>query len=261
MAIGILDSAIFADMFGTAAMRAVFGDRGLLARMTEVEAALARAQARLGMIPDAAAAAISEAATAVINHPESLDLERLKRETETVGYPVLPLVRQLAERAGEGGRYLHWGATTQDIMDTAAVLQMRAGLALLEADLTAVRGHLADLARRHRDTPMAGAPICSTRCRSPSATRRRSGCRRSTVTRSGCGNCARACSSCNSAARPAPSPRSGQAPRSSPAAPNWRANSISAIRPSPGMSPATALPRPYRPWRCSPAASARLPMM
>ncbi len=156
MAIGILDSAVFADMFGTAAMRAVFGDLAFLARCAEVEAALARAQARLGMIPAEAAATISEATAGIAGKPEVLDLSRLRRETETVGYPILPLVRQLAERAGEAGRWLHWGATTQDIMDTALVLQIRAGLDLLEADLAAARGHLADLARRHRDTPMAG---------------------------------------------------------------------------------------------------------
>ena len=152
----MLDSALFGDMFGTAAMRAVFGDVAFLARCTEVEAALARAQARLGIVPAEAATAISKAADALGEHRETLDLARLKRETETVGYPILPLVRQLAERAGEAGRWLHWGATTQDIMDTAAVLQIRAGLDLIEADLNATRGHLADLARRHRDTPMAG---------------------------------------------------------------------------------------------------------
>jgi 3-carboxy-cis,cis-muconate cycloisomerase len=156
MSIGVLSSTLFGDMFGTAAMRAVFGELGLLARCAEVEAALARAQARLGIVPPAAAAAISEAAAAVVAHPASLDLARLKRETETVGYPILPLVRQLAERAGEAGRWLHWGATTQDIMDSAAVLQIREGLGVIEADLTALRGHLAGLARRWRDTPMAG---------------------------------------------------------------------------------------------------------
>jgi 3-carboxy-cis,cis-muconate cycloisomerase len=156
MSIGVLSSTLFGDMFGTAAMRAAFGELGLLARCAEVEAALARAQARLGIVPAEAAAAISEAAAAVAAHPDSLDLARLKRETETVGYPILPLVRQLAERAGEAGRWLHWGATTQDIMDSAAVLQIREGFALIEADLTALRGHLAALARRWRDTPMAG---------------------------------------------------------------------------------------------------------
>src|SRR5438477_4003560 len=156
MTIGMLGSSLFGDMFGTAAMREVFGEAAFLARCAEVEAALARAQARLGIVPAEAAAAISEAAAAVAANPESLDLARLKRETETVGYPILPLVRQLAERAGAAGRWLHWGATTQDIMDTAAVLQIREGIQLIETDLTLLRAHLAGLARRYRDTPMAG---------------------------------------------------------------------------------------------------------
>lgn len=156
MTIGMLGSAIFADMFGTAAMRAVFGETAFLAHCAEVEAALARAQARLGIVPAEAAEAITGAAAAIAAEPQALDLASLKRETENVGYPILPLVRQLAERAGDAGRWLHWGATTQDIMDTAVVLQIRAGLDLIEADLEAARGHLADLARRHRMTPMAG---------------------------------------------------------------------------------------------------------
>src|SRR5689334_7960340 len=141
MAIGALDSAIFADMFGTAPMREVFGDDAFLARCVEVEAALARAQGKLGIIPGEAVDAITHAANSLASGREALDLARLKTETETVGYPILPLVRQMAELAGEAGRFLHWGATTQDIMDTAAVLQIRAGLALIEEDLTAVRGH------------------------------------------------------------------------------------------------------------------------
>jgi 3-carboxy-cis,cis-muconate cycloisomerase len=156
MAIGILDRTIFADMFGTAAMREAFGEAAFLECCAEVEAALARAQARLGIVPSDAAAAISEAAAAVAGNPGTLDLARLKRDTENVGYPILPLVRQLAEKAGEAGRWLHWGATTQDIIDTAVVLQIRAGLALLEADLAAVREHLAGLARRYRDTVTFG---------------------------------------------------------------------------------------------------------
>src|SRR5277367_4413199 len=156
MAIGALDSAIFADMFGTAPMREVFGDDAFLARCIEVEAALARAQGRLGIIPAEAADAITHAANALASGREALDLARLKTQTETVGYPILPLVRQMAELAGESGRYVHWGATTQDIMDSAAVLQIRAGLVLIKQDLTAARGHLAELARKYRDTPMAG---------------------------------------------------------------------------------------------------------
>ncbi|WP_337875166.1 adenylosuccinate lyase family protein [Elioraea sp.] len=151
MAATPLDSRLFADMVGTRAMRAVFDDAALVARWLEVEAALARAEARLGVIPEEAARAIEAAARRIV-----IDWERLRRETENVGYPILPLVHQLAEEAGEAGRYVHWGATTQDIMDTATVLQLRAALDLVAADIEALRGILADLARAHRDTPMAG---------------------------------------------------------------------------------------------------------
>ncbi|HWB51997.1 MAG TPA: adenylosuccinate lyase family protein [Stellaceae bacterium] len=156
MTIGLLQSVLFADMFGTAAMRDAVGDLAFINNCVVVEAALARAQARAGVIPAEAAAAISRTAEAILGGRERLDLARLKRETETVGFPILPLVRQLGEQAGEAGRYVHWGATTQDIIDSAVVLQIRDGLALIEADLDALRGHLAALARKHRDTPMPG---------------------------------------------------------------------------------------------------------
>ena len=146
-----LDSALFRDMFGTPAMRAVFADEALTGRYLEVEVALARAEARCGVIPAEAAEAIAAAAATL-----AFDWPRLKRETENVGYPILPLVHQLAEAAGEAGRWVHWGATTQDIMDTANVLQIRAALALVEADIAALRGILAGLALKHRATPMAG---------------------------------------------------------------------------------------------------------
>lgn len=146
-----LDSALFRDMFGTAAMRAVFADEALVGRYLEVEAALARAEAKLGVIPAEAARAI-EAASRTI----AIDWDRFRHETETVGYPIIALVHQLADAAGEAGRYVHWGATTQDIMDTATVLQLRAALDLVAADIEALRGILADLARTYRDTPMAG---------------------------------------------------------------------------------------------------------
>lgn len=148
----VFDSDLFCDMFGTAEMRAIFSDAGYLARCLEVEAALARAQAREGVIPEAAAREITAKAGL-----SSLDLARLKRETEIVGYPILPLVKQLAAAcAGDAGGYVHWGATTQDIMDTAVVLQLRAAFELLETDLVAILSSLEVLARRYRVTPMAG---------------------------------------------------------------------------------------------------------
>ena len=147
----VFDSALFRDMFGTAEMRGVFSDKALIERYIEVEVALARAEARCGVIPSEAAEQI-----AALSKYEALDLALMQHETEIVGYPILPLVEQLSKICGEAGRYVHWGATTQDIMDTAVVLQVRAALAIVERDIQAVRGLLAGLAERYRDTPMAG---------------------------------------------------------------------------------------------------------
>ena len=147
----VFDSALFRDMFGTAEMRGVFSDQALIERYIETEVALARAQARCGVIPDDAARQIAE-----LSRFEALDLALMQHETEIVGYPILPLVEQLSKICGEAGRYVHWGATTLDIMDTAVVLQVRAALVIVERDIQAVRGLLAGLAERYRDTPMAG---------------------------------------------------------------------------------------------------------
>ncbi len=147
----VFDSVLFRDMFGTAEMRAVFADEAFIARYIEAEVALARAQARLGVVPPTAADAIAAAAQSI-----KIDVEKLRRETEIVGYPILPLVHQLSEAAGEAGGYVHWGATTQDIMDTANVLQIRAALQIVARDLREVRDILAALALKYRDTAMAG---------------------------------------------------------------------------------------------------------
>lgn len=147
----VVDSVLFRDAFGTAAMREVFADRSLIARYIEVEVALARAQARCGVIPASAAEVIAREAQLA-----RIDFDHLRHETDIVGYPILPLVHQLVAMCGEAGRYVHWGATTQDIMDTANVLQVRAALDIVDADIRTLRGTLADLALRHRDTPMAG---------------------------------------------------------------------------------------------------------
>jgi 3-carboxy-cis,cis-muconate cycloisomerase len=147
----VFDSALFRDMFGTAEMRDVFSDEALVGRYLEAEAALARAQARVGVVPKDAAEAIDLASRSL-----NIDYDKLRHETEIVGYPILPLVHQLSAAAGEAGRFVHWGATTQDIMDTGNVLQIRAALSIVERDLSELRNILADMARKYRDTPMAG---------------------------------------------------------------------------------------------------------
>ncbi len=147
----VLDSLMFRDAFGTPEMREVFSDYALVERYAEVEIALARAEAKCGVIP-------TEAAEAIARHTDvsKFDFELFRQETDNVGYPILPLVHQMAKQCGEAGRYVHWGATTQDIMDTAVVLQLREGLRLIEEEIAALREILADLSKRHRDTPMAG---------------------------------------------------------------------------------------------------------
>jgi len=147
----VLDSILFRDAFGTPRMREVFSDLSLISRYAEVEIALAKAEARCGVIPSEAAREIADKTDVA-----ALDFDLLRRETDIVGYPILPLVHQIAKQCGEAGRYLHRGATTQDIMDTAVVLQVRAGLQIVEEDIAALRGILADLSSRYRDTPMAG---------------------------------------------------------------------------------------------------------
>ncbi|MGH6681161.1 MAG: 3-carboxy-cis,cis-muconate cycloisomerase [Bradyrhizobium sp.] len=147
----VFDSILFRDAFGTPEMREVFSDLALISRYVEVEIALARAEAGCGVIPADAADQIARRCDVA-----ALDFELLRKETDNIGYPILPLVHQLVKQCGDAGRYLHWGATTQDIMDTAVVLQMREGLRMIEADIAALRGILADLARAHRDAPMAG---------------------------------------------------------------------------------------------------------
>lgn len=146
------ESLIFRDLFGTAPMRAVWDDGALARSWARAEAALATAQGALGMIPADAAASIHAAAETF-----APDLAAIAKRTELVGYPIVELVRQLGAACPETARgFVHWGATTQDIMDTGTVLCLRDALALIEADVTAIRAQLATLAKAHRDTPMPG---------------------------------------------------------------------------------------------------------
>ena len=148
----ILDSAVFRDIFTTPAMRHVWSDENRVQKYLDFEAALARAQARLGIIPKNAAAEI-------VRHCEAkqIDMAKLKEATEKIGYPVLPVVQQLVALCKEGlGEWSHWGATTQDITDTATIMQIREALDLIENEIDGIRDALATLAKKYRDTPMAG---------------------------------------------------------------------------------------------------------
>lgn len=151
MSINPADGTILGTLYGSDAMRAVFDEPAYFQRMLDVEAALARAQGRLGIIPAEAAERIAGAARFA-----NLDPSELAASARNVGYPVVGLVKGLTRAAGEAGGWTHWGATTQDIMDTATVLQVRDGLHLIQESLRAILTALVDQAQRHRDTVMAG---------------------------------------------------------------------------------------------------------
>src|SRR6478735_9210139 len=135
----ILDSAVFRDIFTTPDMRAVWSDENRVQKYLDIEAALARAQAALGIIPRKAAAEIVRHCDA-----NNIDMRLLKEKTEKIGYPVLPVVQQLVALCKDGlGEWCHWGATTQDITDTATMLQIRESLDLIERDLDGISEALA----------------------------------------------------------------------------------------------------------------------
>jgi 3-carboxy-cis,cis-muconate cycloisomerase len=148
----VIDSNIFHGLFTTDAMRRIWSDENRTQKYLDIEGALAKVQGRLGLIP-------AEAADEIVSHCrlEEIDLEKLREQTERIGYPVLGVVSQLAALCRDKlGGFCHWGATTQDITDTATVLQIRESLELVEADLAAISAAMVKLAREHRDTPIIG---------------------------------------------------------------------------------------------------------
>ncbi len=138
------------DLFADAGMRALLSDTRRIAAMAAAEAALARAQAAFGLIPGGSAKAITDAAETF-----SADAVALGAGTESAGVPVPALVAQLRQAVGgDAATHVHWGATSQDIMDTALVLVLREVIARFDAQLEGLSEALAELARGHADTLM-----------------------------------------------------------------------------------------------------------
>src|SRR5215470_12508803 len=150
--------ALLDPLFGSAEMDEVFSDRGRLQRMLDFEAALSRAQARCNVIPSTAAQAIASHCKA-----ELLDADALAAATASTLNPAIPLVKQLTELVhksnAEAARFVHWGATSQDVNDTGVILQMRQGFELLENDLVSLSESLVALSRKYRSTPIAGRTL------------------------------------------------------------------------------------------------------
>jgi 3-carboxy-cis,cis-muconate cycloisomerase len=146
-----LDCFIMRDVFGSARMREIFDSRRLLQGWLDVWAALAEAEADVGMIPADAARAIRAAAKA-----ENFDLEKIGDGIEHGRHILMPAIRGLTEASGEGGKYVHWGTTTQDVIDTGMVLQLRDGLGVIIDDVRDLIGLCAPIAREYRTLAMAG---------------------------------------------------------------------------------------------------------
>jgi 3-carboxy-cis,cis-muconate cycloisomerase len=147
---GLLDA-----LFRTDAVREIFSDRGRLQGMLDFEAALARAAARAGLIPGPAASQIESQCRA-----ELFDVGALSRGAAAAGNPAIPMVKALTalveSRDHDAARFVHWGATSQDAMDTGLVLQLRSALELVDAGLVNLSDASAKLASQHKRTPVAG---------------------------------------------------------------------------------------------------------
>ncbi len=145
------DSTIFAPLFSDEEISNLLTDQAFVRALVEVEIALARAEARVGVIPAAAAEQIAKASA------DRIDVSALTKGTLRSGFPIIALVQELRKQVGaDAAPYIHWGATTQDIMDTACVLQLRPAIQVCSKRIGEIAGHLTALAEKHRSTVLAG---------------------------------------------------------------------------------------------------------
>jgi 3-carboxy-cis,cis-muconate cycloisomerase len=142
-------------LYSTPEMAAIFSPQAHVRGMLAFEAALASAEARAGIIPQQVATLIAASCRV-----ELFDIPAVYRDASRAGTLAIPLVRMLTERVGdEAGKFVHWGATSQDAIDTALMLQMRDGLRLLEDELLSVCAECARLTEQHRHTLMVGRTL------------------------------------------------------------------------------------------------------
>lgn len=152
MASGVFDDALLKHIWGTDELRAIFNDANRVQRWYDFEAALALEQAELGIVPRAAAQEIAAKARV-----ENVDLEAIGAEIRRIKHPLVPALRALQARCkSDLGEYVHFGPTTQDVLDTGAVLQLKDAHAVFLRDIKAIGKELYRLAETHRATPMVG---------------------------------------------------------------------------------------------------------
>ena len=152
MASGVFDDALLKHLWSTDELRAIFNDSNRVGKWYEFEAALALEQAALGIIPKAAGDEIARNARI-----DKVDVEKIAAEIRRIKHPLVPALKAVEDLCKEGlGEYIHFGPTTQDVLDTACVLQMKEAHAIYLRDMKAIGKALAKLAAAHKATPMAG---------------------------------------------------------------------------------------------------------
>ena len=146
------ESLLYGASFSTSEFLDIFNDHARVQAWFDVEVALAKAQGQLGVIPKEAAQEISQKAVV-----ENVDVSEIGQGISATAHPIVPAIRALEEICDNGaGEYIHYGATTQDVMDTGLVLQIKKSWPIILRDLTGIQGALIKLAKKHRSTPMVG---------------------------------------------------------------------------------------------------------
>ncbi|MBX0297414.1 class-II fumarase/aspartase family protein [Haloarcula nitratireducens] len=147
----LLGGVLFRDTFSTSEMRNIFHEEAFITKFLEVEAALARAEAKNGIVPADCAEAITEKSS--LKH---LDLEQVAANVAEIGLFSMSIIEAWKEDLGAAGEYIHWGASTQDISDTIIVLQLKEAYECIIHDVLSIRDQLVELAETYRDVPMVG---------------------------------------------------------------------------------------------------------
>ncbi|WP_272539280.1 adenylosuccinate lyase [Providencia sp. PROV197] len=151
MASHLIDFILIGNNFGTEEMRHVWSEHNRLKSQVAVEVALAKAEGELGLIPTEAAQYIEQHADA-----DKLNIEEIASQGAQMKHSLMPTLIALQKQCGEAGEYIHYGATTQDIVDTATMLQLKGAFNIIERDAKALVTALANSAKRYQNTPMVG---------------------------------------------------------------------------------------------------------
>ncbi|HSI56958.1 MAG TPA: adenylosuccinate lyase [Ideonella sp.] len=151
MTVSVFDMESLRHLWTSDELRAIFSEESRIQKWLDFEAALAQSQARLGILPAAAAEAITAAAKV-----EKIDIPAMAADIRRIKHSLVPMLKQMQAACGEHGEWVHYGATTQDVLDTGMVLQLKDAHAIFLRDVKAVGRELARLAETHRDTLMTG---------------------------------------------------------------------------------------------------------